>query len=61
MKRFWGRSISSAFEDPWSFVEAIHPEDRQRVLSMLTAPWAQERRPLEHEHRILRPKGNISY
>lgn len=56
-ERVWGRSTESLYENPWSFFEAVHEEDRDRVLTAL------ERKKLgqlyEAEYRILRPDGSL--
>jgi PAS domain S-box-containing protein len=56
-ERVWGRSTKSLYEDPWSFFDAVHEEDSDRVLNAL------ERKKLgqlyEAEYRILRPEGSI--
>ncbi len=56
----WGRSLESLYNSPKSFVDAIHPEDREHTLASL----------LEHhslgtgwslEYRITRPDGSIRW
>ena len=37
----WGRSCRSLYEQPRSFLDAIHPEDRERVVAR---PWSDRRR-----------------
>ncbi len=58
-ERVWGRSCASLYEEPRSFIEAIHPDDRQRVADDLL----QQRsgRPFDHEYRILRPDGSLRW
>ena len=34
-ERVWGRTRKSLLENPKSFIEGIHPDDRERVLSDL--------------------------
>jgi PAS domain S-box-containing protein len=49
----WGRSIQSLFDDPMSFVEAVHPDDRERVKTLL------DERPsvaYDIEYRIVHPE-----
>jgi PAS domain S-box-containing protein len=54
-ERIYGRSRESLYEDPRSFVEAVHPEDRERVRQhILVDP---ECRESELEYRILCPDG----
>ncbi len=56
-EQIWGRSVESIHTDPKSFVNAIHPDDRQRVASNL----AQPNKPFEIEYRVVQPKGEIRW
>ncbi|HUR32409.1 MAG TPA: PAS domain-containing protein [Vicinamibacterales bacterium] len=56
-ERIWGRSCASLYEDPRSFIEAIHPDDRERVLDDLRCQ--REGLPFDHEYRIVRPDGTV--
>lgn len=58
-EQVWGRSCRSLYERPASFLEAIHPEDRPRVLKVM----AQRRciGKLDLEYRIIRPDGAIRW
>jgi len=58
-ERVWGRSCQSLYEQPKSFAEAIHAEDRPRVLAALE----RERRgePYEEEYRVVRPDGSVRW
>ncbi|MBF0550809.1 MAG: PAS domain S-box protein, partial [Deltaproteobacteria bacterium] len=58
-ERVWGLSVQSLFDDPKSFIESIHPEDRERVFSDLEVKWTGQ--PFEHEYRILQPDGSIRW
>lgn len=58
-ERVWGRSCASLYEDPRSFIEAIHPDDRQRVADDLLAQ--RSGLPLDHEYRIVRPDGTVRW
>ncbi len=55
----WGCSCESLYERPMSYLDAVHPEDRERVLRAF--------RRLEHgeasagEYRIIRPEGAIRW
>ncbi|HXH87250.1 MAG TPA: PAS domain S-box protein [Gaiellaceae bacterium] len=53
----WGRSCQSLIDDPRSWLEAIHPEDRERVIASLAD--ANETGRLEHEFRIVRSDGEV--
>ncbi len=50
----WGRSCASLYERPWSFAEAIHPADRDRVLAASTHHSGDAWR---YDYRIRRPDG----
>ncbi|MEC4891068.1 MAG: PAS domain S-box protein [Nitrospira sp.] len=58
-ERIWGRSCASLYAEPKSFIEAIHPDDRPRVVKELIAQ--QEGRLFAHEYRVLRPDGTIRW
>ena len=54
----WGRSVESLYANPFSFVESIHPEDRERVLHALTVEFRRFGK-FNEEYRILRPDGAV--
>lgn len=54
-----GRSCESLCEDPRSFREAIHPEDRVRILSRLSESLEQGR--FDEEFRIVMPNGAVRW
>ena len=51
----WGRSCQSLYQSPRSWLEAINPEDRDRVLQ--AALTKQAAGTYDEEYRILRPDG----
>ncbi len=55
----WGRTCASLIEAPRSFLESVHPDDRQELIATLAANEAG--RPYSTEYRILRPDGNIRW
>jgi len=57
--RVWGRTPESLYENPGSFIDAIHPEDRERVLADLAV--LKSGQPFDHEYRIIRPDGSVSW
>jgi PAS domain S-box-containing protein len=57
-ERIWGRSCKSLLEEPGSFFDAIHPDDRPRVLNTLQA---ESGVPYEVEYRIVRPDRSIRW
>jgi PAS domain S-box-containing protein len=59
-ERIWGRTCESLYQDPKSFLEAIHPDDVQRVLAVLEAH-QRKGQPFAHEYRIVRPDGTVRW
>lgn len=58
-ERIWGRSTRSLYEHPRSPLEAVHPEDRDRVEREI----AKLQRGAEYdlEYRIVRPDGEVRW
>lgn len=54
----WGRSRKSLYQDPLSFIAAIHLEDRSRVLEAIDR---DRERGFELEYRVVRPDGAIRW
>ena len=54
----WGRSCESLYQDPRSFIAAIHPEDNARAVELLERDRARD---YEVEYRIVRPDGSIRW
>ena len=57
--RVWGRSCESLAADPQSWMEAIHPEDRERVRE--AAMTRQIAGTYDVEYRIVRPDGVVRW
>jgi PAS domain S-box-containing protein len=55
----WGRTCASWYESPRSRLEAVHPDDRERVLQV--AAGKQAREGYDEEYRILRPDGAVRW
>ncbi len=53
----WGRSCESLIDVPTSWLEAVHEEDRARVLAGLERVNLEG--SVEHEFRIVRPDGEV--
>lgn len=51
----WGRTRASLYSNSHTFLDAIHPEDRERVAEAMTRKLETE--GYEEEYRILRPDG----
>ncbi len=58
-ERVWGRTCASLYVAPHSWLEAVHPEDRPRVLR--AADPRQASTEFDHEFRILRPDGSVRW
>ncbi|HEY9761487.1 MAG TPA: PAS domain S-box protein [Trichocoleus sp.] len=53
----WGRSCESLYASPASIVEAIYPEDKERVLTF----FAQQSQGYDQEYRIVRGDGTLRW
>ena len=58
-EKVWGRPCQSVYENPRSFLDAIHPEDRARVVAELEVRKLGQ--PFEHEFRVVQPDGSIRW
>jgi two-component system, cell cycle sensor histidine kinase and response regulator CckA len=54
----WGRTCASLIKQPHSFLEAIHPDDRPRVLGTLEG---ESDAPYELEYRIVRGDSSVRW
>ncbi len=59
-EKVWGRSCQSLYESPGSFIEAIHPEDRERATSEFRQARERETTWITH-YRIVRPDGSVRW
>ena len=57
-ENIWGRTCASLYQQPRSFAEAIHSEDRERLFAAMQEH-AQDN--WEVEYRILRPDGTLRW
>jgi PAS domain S-box-containing protein len=55
----WGRTCGSLYQSPQSWVEAIHPEDRRRVVTAIMTK--QEQGKYDETYRIVRPDGTVRW
>ncbi|WP_395740531.1 PAS domain S-box protein [Prosthecobacter sp.] len=58
-ERIWGRTCESLRVNPQNWLEAIHPEDRERVL--LAATTRQVNGTYDEEYRVIRPDGSVRW
>lgn len=57
-ERVWGRSVASLYAEPTSFLDAIHPADRERVTGALPK---QVLAGYDETYRVVRPDGTVSW
>jgi diguanylate cyclase (GGDEF)-like protein/PAS domain S-box-containing protein len=57
-ERIWGRSLQSLLDAPQSWLDAVHPDDRQR---MAEAAPKQAQGLYDEEYRIIRSDGEIHW
>jgi len=57
-QRVWGRGVDDLLRNPLSFVDAIHPEDRARVIAAFPK---QARGDYDEVYRIVRPDGGVRW
>jgi PAS domain S-box-containing protein len=53
-EEIWGQSTASLYENPTAFLDAVHPDDRERVETTLDTQASGE---YDEEYRIVRPDG----
>ncbi|MGH7232561.1 MAG: PAS domain S-box protein, partial [Nitrospiraceae bacterium] len=58
-EEIWGRSCKSLYESPSSWIESVHPDDRERVLAEALSK--QVSGEYDAEYRIVRPDGSIRW
>ncbi|MGB8168327.1 MAG: ATP-binding protein [Chthoniobacteraceae bacterium] len=54
----WGRSVSSHYAAPLSYLDAIHPEDRDAVIAALPR---QQEGSYDEQYRVVHPDGTIRW
>lgn len=59
-ERIWGNSVESLYAHPQQWVEAIVPEDRERVFAAFDS-LAGKQREVSAEYRIMRPDGRVRW
>ncbi len=57
-ENLWGRSREELYKNNRAFVDAVHPEDRDRVLAAVAE---HEEKGFDEEYRIVRPDGSIRW
>jgi PAS domain S-box-containing protein len=59
-EQVWGRSCQSLYDNPRSFLDAIHPDDRERVRREVLENQSRGEQ-MDKEYRIVRPDGSIRW
>ncbi|WP_197084201.1 PAS domain S-box protein [Desulfovibrio sp. TomC] len=61
-ERLWGRTTKSLYESPMSWLDVVHPEDRDAVLAFISGLAGKPLTPgVFPEYRLLRPDGEIRW
>src|SRR6478672_1158363 len=61
-EKVWGRTCHSLYEQPNSWLEAIHPEDRQGIISIHEYEnMVEKEKSFNEEYRIVRPDGSVRW
>jgi two-component system cell cycle sensor histidine kinase/response regulator CckA len=55
-EKMYGRKCADLYTNPRDWLEAVHPEDRERMRNSLTVKHEQ---PWEEQYRVLLPNGSI--
>ncbi len=58
-EKIWGRSVVSLLDRPSGWIEAIHPDDRERVRQLVRRE--QDDGGSDEEYRIVRPDGSVRW
>ena len=58
-ERVWKRPCKDLYENPRSFLEAVHPDDRARVVADFAVQ--QKGEPFDYEYRIIWPDGMVRW
>jgi PAS domain S-box-containing protein len=58
-ERIWGQASELLYQNPLSFMEAVHPGDRDRLIKELEIKKTGQ--PFELEYRIIRPDGSVRW
>ncbi len=57
-EKIWGRTRGSLYRAPQSFIEAVHPDDRKRVVESMAA---HKSGGFDEEYRIVTPDGSVRW
>jgi PAS domain S-box-containing protein len=57
-EEIWGMAVETLYDEPMAFVDAVHPEDRERVREAFRS---LPEEPYDEEFRIVRPDGEVRW
>lgn len=57
-EKIWGRTCNSLYDQPNSWFKAVHPEDCDRLATLITESSYQD---WEVEYRVVRPDGSVRW
>ena len=60
-ERIWGRTCQSLYDSPDSFSDAIHPEDKERILQAYLKQNDFSNELFDDQYRIIKPDGTIRW
>ncbi len=61
-EQIWGRSLKNVYSDPLSWLDAVHPEDRERPLAVVKSHRSGKlTRSHSVEFRIIMPDGTVKW
>lgn len=58
-EKVWGRSCQSLYDEPNSYLEALHPEDREVASKLLIQEFPLTQEYIETKYRIITPDGTV--
>jgi PAS domain S-box-containing protein len=59
-EKIFGRTCKSHYEHPDSYLEAVHPDDREKVIAAIRAE-REKGTSFKEEYRIIRPDGEVRW
>ena len=60
-EKVWGRTCQSLYDNPDSFMDSIHPEDKERIAQMYFSENYTVKGLSDEQFRIIRPDGAIRW
>jgi PAS domain S-box-containing protein len=60
-EKMWGRTCQSLYDNPHSFIDAIHPDDKEKVMQSYLGQDRTLKGLFEEQYRIVRPDGTICW